>query len=54
MPFEVPAEEYFVMGDKRVSSVDSRSSVIGCISKEQIVGKIFFRIWPLNELTVIK
>ena len=54
MPYEVPAESYFVMGDKRISSVDSRSSVIGCVNKEQIIGRIFFRIWPLNALTALK
>lgn len=49
-PFQVPLEQYFVVGDMRESSIDSRSSLIGCIPKEQIVGKVFFRIWPLNKL----
>ena len=50
-PFKVPENEYFLMGDHRMTSVDSRSSVIGCVPKEQIVGKIFFRIWPLKTVT---
>lgn len=53
LPYEVPEEHYFIMGDRRVSSIDSRSSVIGCISKDQIIGKIFLKIWPLNEFKFI-
>ena len=49
-PYQVPEERYFLMGDHRQSSVDSRSSVVGCIAKEQIVGKILFRVWPLSDL----
>ena len=46
LPYQVPESRYFLMGDHRASSVDSRSSVIGCIEKEQIVGKIVFCVWP--------
>ena len=49
-PFQVPQEQYFVVGDMRKSSIDSRNSLIGCIQKEQIVGKVFFRIWPFSEI----
>lgn len=49
LPYQVPEDRIFVMGDKRAESIDSRSSVIGCVAKEQIVGKIVFRIWPLNK-----
>ena len=49
-PFQVPAEQYFVVGDMRESSIDSRNSLIGCIPKDQIVGRVFFRIWPLETV----
>ncbi len=49
-PYQVPEERYFVMGDDRAVSVDSRSSTIGCVAQEQVVGKIVFRIWPLNKI----
>lgn len=47
LPYQVPENRYFCMGDHRSVSVDSRSTAVGCISKEQIVGKIVFRVWPL-------
>ena len=46
-PYQVPEEQYFLMGDHRQTSIDSRTSLVGCIEKEQIVGRIIFRIWPL-------
>ena len=49
-PFQVPQEQYFVVGDMRESSIDSRNTVIGCVSKEQIVGKAFLRIWPIKDV----
>lgn len=52
-PYHVPDNRYFVMGDHRTNSIDSRSSVIGCIEKEQIVGKVVFRIWPLSDISII-
>ena len=49
-PFQVPQEQYFVLGDMRESSIDSRNTLIGCVAKDQIVGKVFFRIWPLKTI----
>ena len=49
LPYQVPDNRYFCMGDHRSTSVDSRHSEIGCISEEQIVGKIVFRVWPLTQ-----
>ena len=49
-PFQVPQEQYFVVGDMRESSIDSRNSLIGCIPKDQIVGKVFFRVWPFPSI----
>ena len=51
-PFQVPLEQYFVVGDMRESSIDSRNSVIGCVAKDQIVGKVFFRIWPFKSIQI--
>ena len=45
-PYQVPDSRFFLMGDHRQTSVDSRSSAVGCVSTEQIVGRIVFRVWP--------
>ncbi len=54
LPYQVPAAKIFVMGDHRSVSADSRNTAVGCVSEEQIVGKIVFRVWPLKEFGPIK
>lgn len=53
MPCRVPQEEYFVMGDRRSTSMDSRNSAVGCVTQDQISGKIVFRIWPLSRFGTV-
>lgn len=52
-PYQVPENSYFMMGDKRETSIDSRSSVIGCIAEDQMIGKIFCKFWPLSDFKLI-
>jgi signal peptidase I len=48
-PYKVPGTGYFVLGDQRSNSVDSRNSVIGAISQDDIIGKVFIRVWPFSR-----
>lgn len=50
LPYQIPAAKYFVMGDHRSTSVDSRNTALGCVSEEQIVGRILFRVWPTKSI----
>ena len=50
LPYQGPEGKIFVMGDNRLVSIDSRNTAIGCISEEQIVGKIVYRVWPLSQI----
>ena len=54
LPYQVPDNRYFCMGDHRSTSVDSRSTTVGCVSDEQIVGKIVFRVWPLPDFGALR
>jgi len=46
-PYQVPSNRIFCMGDNRPTSVDSRNTAVGCVSEEQLVGKVIFRVWPI-------
>lgn len=48
LPYQVPESRVFVMGDHRSISIDSRNTAVGCVGEEQLVGKLVFRVWPLD------
>lgn len=50
-PYQVPVDRIFVLGDHRQVSLDSRSSQVGCVAEEQIVGKLILRVWPFPQVT---
>ncbi len=49
-PYKVPGTGYFVLGDRRSNSVDSRNSVVGAIAQEDIIGRVWVRVWPLSRI----
>ena len=53
-PYTVSAGKVFVMGDERTGSIDSRNTEIGCISQEQIIGKVVIQLWPFKKIAIIK
>ena len=54
LPYQVPDGRCFVMGDHRATSIDSRNTAVGCISDEMVVGKLLFRVWPLQSFGTIE
>ncbi|MBR5272818.1 MAG: signal peptidase I [Clostridia bacterium] len=49
-PYTVPEQSYFVLGDQRSNSVDSRNSVVGSIPFEDVMGKVVIRVWPFSDI----
>lgn len=50
LPYEVPEGRLFVLGDSRAEAIDSRNTAVGCVSQEQIIGKVIFRVWPFERI----
>ncbi len=54
LPYQVPDDSYFLIGDQRETSIDSRHSSVGCVFSDDIVGKIVYRVWPIQSFGEVK
>lgn len=52
-PYQVPESRWFLMGDNRATSLDSRTTTVGCVAAEQIAGRVLFRIWPIGRIGLL-
>lgn len=53
-PIQLGDDEYFVLGDNRNNSSDSRDPSVGNIKREDIIGRAWLRIWPFSKFGVLK
>lgn len=53
-PYKVPRDEFFVLGDNRTLSVDSRNTALGAVTQDLIVGKLLLRVWPFTAIGIVK
>lgn len=50
LPYQVPEEKYFLLGDHRATALDSRNTALGCVDREQMIGKLIFTVWPFERI----
>ena len=50
LPYQVPEEKYFLLGDHRATALDSRNTALGCVDREQMIGKLIFSVWPFERI----
>lgn len=54
LPYQVPDGRWFVMGDNRVTSLDSRSTLVGAVAEDQIIGKVVLCVWPISDFGAVQ